>query len=83
MAKLLIPFAVLLAVIGATVVSDPPRPRADFTFVNRGDVKTLDLQRMSWMQDLRVGRLLFPDQDVTIRAIERDDDTATVTFERI
>lgn len=45
-------------VVGA-IATDRPAPRADFTFVNRGDVTTLDLQRMSWMQDLRVARILF------------------------
>lgn len=59
MLKLLVPFLVLLAAVGATVLTDRPMPRADFVFVNRGDVTTLDLQKMSWMQDLRVARALF------------------------
>ncbi|MEX2218738.1 MAG: peptide ABC transporter substrate-binding protein [Phycisphaerales bacterium] len=59
MGKLLVPFLLLLGVVGAAVVSDRPLPRADFTFINRGDVTTLDLQRMSWMQDFRMARLLF------------------------
>lgn len=59
MLKLLVPFALLLALIGATVLSDRPMPRSDFVFINRGDVTTLDLQQMSWMQDLRVARVLF------------------------
>lgn len=29
--------------------------RADFTFVNRGEVGTLDPNRMSWVQDIRIG----------------------------
>jgi oligopeptide transport system substrate-binding protein len=58
-ARLLLPFLLLLAIVGASVVSDRPLPRADFTFINRGDVTTLDLQRMSWMQDLRMAKLLF------------------------
>lgn len=57
--KLLLPFIVLLLAVGAAVVSDRPQPPADFTFVNRGDVSTLDLQKMSWMQDLRVAGSLF------------------------
>lgn len=32
--------------------------RADFVFVNKGDVSTLDVQRASWSQDLRVIRAL-------------------------
>lgn len=59
MLKLLVPLAVLVLVIAVSVFSDRPQPPADFTFVNRGDVTTLDLQRMSWMQDFRVARALF------------------------
>lgn len=57
--KLLVPFALLLGVAVASVVSDRPLPKADFTFINRGDTTTLDLQRMSWMQDFRTARMLF------------------------
>lgn len=32
---------------------------ADFTFINRGDCSTLDIQRASWSNDLRVIRVLF------------------------
>jgi oligopeptide transport system substrate-binding protein len=32
---------------------------ADFRFINGTDVATLDPQRVSWMQDLRLSRLLF------------------------
>lgn len=33
--------------------------RADFSFVNRGEVGTLDPNRMSWLQDIRVGYALW------------------------
>jgi len=59
MGRVAIPLLLLVIVVGAAVVSDRPQPPADFTFINRGDVNTLDLQRMSWMQDLRIARLLF------------------------
>ncbi|MCC6661136.1 MAG: peptide ABC transporter substrate-binding protein [Phycisphaerales bacterium] len=59
MGRLILPFLLLAAVVGATLLSDRPAPRADFTFINRGDVTTLDVQRMSWMQDLRVCRFVF------------------------
>ncbi|MCC5822056.1 MAG: peptide ABC transporter substrate-binding protein [Phycisphaerales bacterium] len=59
MLRLLLPVFLLLALVGASVLSDRPMPRADFVFINRGDVNTLDPQRMSWMQDLRVARLIF------------------------
>jgi oligopeptide transport system substrate-binding protein len=59
MGRLLLPVILLLALVGVSVLSDRPLPRADLTFINRGDVTTLDLQRMSWMQDLRVATVLF------------------------
>jgi oligopeptide transport system substrate-binding protein len=59
MARLLLPFLLLLGVVAFSVLSDRPAPRADLTFINRGDLNTLDPQRMSWMQDLRVARLLY------------------------
>ncbi|MBM4107299.1 MAG: peptide ABC transporter substrate-binding protein [Phycisphaerae bacterium] len=59
MAKLVLPFALLALLIGATLLTDRPAPPADFTFINRGDVTTLDIQTQSWMQDLRVTRILF------------------------
>lgn len=57
--KLLVPLVALAALIVAAYLADPPEKRADFVFINRGDVATLDLQKMSWMQDLRVARILF------------------------
>jgi oligopeptide transport system substrate-binding protein len=59
MLRVLIPILLLILALGLALAGDKPAPRADFTFINKGDVATLDLQRMSWMQDLRVGRLLF------------------------
>src|SRR5687768_14742094 len=32
---------------------------ADFSFINRGELTTLDPNRMSWMQDIRVGYALW------------------------
>ncbi len=93
MAKLLLPFALLIGIVAATVLSDRPMPRADFTFINRGDVTTLDLQRMSWVQDMRVAYMLFeglvqndvftPGYDIAPAAAERwevSDDALTYTF---
>lgn len=53
------PLFLLLVALVATVLSDRPRPRADFVFINRGDVATLDLQRMSWLQDFRIASALW------------------------
>lgn len=57
--RILTPLILLLAVVGVAILSDRPQPRADFAFANGSDINTLDPQRMSWMPDLRVGRLLF------------------------
>src|SRR4051812_23668044 len=59
MVKLLVPFVLLLALVGFTLMGDPPPPRADFSFINRGDVTTMDLAIMSWQQDFRVARFMY------------------------
>ena len=59
MLKLVVPVLILIVALGATVLTDRPQPKADFSFINRGDINTLDLQRMSWMQDFRVARILY------------------------
>lgn len=54
--------AVLLTVVAllvGVIAADRPLPRADFTFINKGDVTTMDPQTASWMQDLRASRLVF------------------------
>ncbi len=59
MAKLLVPFAVLVVLVVASVMSARPAPKADFAFINRGDVTTMDLAIMSWQQDFRIARILY------------------------
>ncbi len=59
MNRMLIPIVLLAALVAVSVISDRPQPRADFTFANLSEVNTLDPQRMSWMHDLRVARLLY------------------------
>ena len=58
---LLIPVVVLALLCGAVVWSGGGgvREPADFTFINRGEIGTLDPNRMSWMQDIRVGYALW------------------------
>jgi oligopeptide transport system substrate-binding protein len=52
---LAIPLAILALLAGAIVWSGGgTEPRADFAFVNRGDVYTLDLNQISYMQDFRM-----------------------------
>ncbi len=58
MARVLTPLILLVALLAIAMVTDRPRPPADFAFANGSDINTLDPQRMSWMPDLRVGRLL-------------------------
>lgn len=93
MSKLLVPFVLLVVVVGASIVSDRPYPRADFVFSNFMEVNTLDPQRMSWMHDIRTARLVYEPlvhYDVlsdgfeiipgVARAWERSDDGRTYTF---
>lgn len=47
-----------MAILIGVIVSDRPLPRADLTFSNGTDITTLDLQRMSWTQDLRMARII-------------------------
>ncbi|MGH7213924.1 MAG: ABC transporter substrate-binding protein, partial [Tepidisphaeraceae bacterium] len=54
LALLLLPIASLLW-SGAGGVEQP----ADFRFINRGEIKTLDPNRMSWLQDIRIGSALW------------------------
>ncbi len=57
---LLIPLAMLILLAGALIWSGGGALRpADFTFINRGDVGTLDPNRMSWLQDIRIGYALW------------------------
>lgn len=58
MLRLLVPIALLIVALSLALAGDKPAPRADFTFINKGDVATLDMQRMSWIQDMRVGRII-------------------------
>ncbi len=57
---LCIPLALLILLAGAMVWSgETARRRADLTYINRGDVNTLDLTRMSWAQDIRLAYALW------------------------
>lgn len=49
---------VALAILATALVERKPLP-ADFVFINRGDVTTLDLAKISWQQDIRVGRIVY------------------------
>src|SRR5882724_1373164 len=52
---LIIPLALLGMLLGAIVWSGGGvERRATFAFINRGDIYTLDLNQMSYMQDFRL-----------------------------
>ncbi|MDX9911302.1 MAG: peptide ABC transporter substrate-binding protein [Phycisphaerales bacterium] len=59
MARLILPLLVVLALLGALILIDPPEERADLVFINGNDVTTLDVTRMSWIPDMRAADLLF------------------------
>ncbi len=59
MMKLLAPFVALVGALVAMILIDDEPPRADVVFVNRGEVFTLDPQRMSWLNDLRMAYALY------------------------
>ncbi len=53
------PIALFVAIVVGVVGFDKEQPRADFVFVNSGDVFTLDPQRMSWLTDMQAAYCLF------------------------
>src|SRR4051794_27415820 len=57
---LFIPLALLLLLGGWVIFGGTAREqRADFTFINPGETKTLDLNRISWAQDIRTAYILW------------------------
>lgn len=72
---LAIPIVLLLLLAGAMVLSGSAdvRKRAEFSFINRGDIFTLDLNQMSYLQDFRltygIREGLFDLQPVTFKPI--------------
>lgn len=57
--KVAAPFLLLVAAIVAAVATDRPQPPADYTFINGATVFTLDPQRMSYEQDLRIAHAIY------------------------
>ena len=57
MLRLALILGLLLALLAGVFVwsRGASQGRADFTIVNRGDIRTLDPNRMSWLEDIRVG----------------------------
>ena len=80
----------VVAVVSVTVLS-PKKQRADFVFANRGDVFTLDPQRMSWLNDMQIAYCLyegvvrwntedFSVEPAAAKEIHVSDDKKTYTF---
>lgn len=59
MLRMLAPLAALILLGAIVLATDRPRPRPAFTFANHAEINTLDPQKMTWMYDLRAGRMLF------------------------
>ena len=89
--RLIAPFLLILAILTAAVYWDSTPGDADLVFVNRGDVFTLDPQRMSYMQDFRIAYALYEglvrwnNHDLSIEAAAADlpqisEDHLTYTF---
>src|SRR4051812_20822246 len=57
---LVIPVGMIALLIGSMIWSGGgTERRAELTFINRGEIGTLDPNRMSWLQDIRAGSCLY------------------------
>lgn len=59
MGKLAAVVAVLVALMALAVASEDAPPRADLTYIELVDMNTLDPQRMSYNQDMRLSHALY------------------------
>ncbi|MEY4943606.1 MAG: Oligopeptide-binding protein OppA precursor, partial [Planctomycetota bacterium] len=57
--KLAVPVILIAIILLAVASFDATGPRADFTMVQANDAFTLDPQKMSWQQDIRLGRAIY------------------------
>ena len=57
--KLVLPVLCLVILLIGVGLTEPAAPKADLVVINRGDCNTLDVQRMSWLQDFRVAAALY------------------------
>lgn len=57
--RTILPLMLLVGLLVGAIMLDKPRDAAELTFINRGEVHTLDPQRMSWLQDFRIGNALY------------------------
>lgn len=57
--KLIAPLAVIVAALLAATLADRTPRTADLVFINRGEIRTLDPQRMSYLADFRMAYALY------------------------
>src|SRR2546429_8803619 len=93
MGRLIVILVVMLGMLAGAMVwsGGVAEPRADFVFINRGDIYTLDLNQMSYMQDFRltygIREGLYSPDPKTLRPIpagalgyDLSEDSKTWTF---
>ncbi|HEB60190.1 MAG TPA: peptide ABC transporter substrate-binding protein [Phycisphaeraceae bacterium] len=59
MLKVLLPVLLLVSALILFSAGEARQPRADFVFVNRGSIQSLDPQRMTYTQDMRIGDCIY------------------------
>ena len=57
--RVILPLVFLALSLAWITTREGTTPRADLVFVNQNEVFTLDPQRMSWMQDLRIAQAMY------------------------
>jgi len=72
MFKIALPVIILIGILFIAIFLDKPQEPADLVFVNRGEVHTLDPQRMSWLQDFRIAYNIYEG------LVRWDNDTFTI-----
>lgn len=59
MGRIVAAFLVVVSALVVALAADAPPPRADFTWIEPRDIGTLDPQKMTYVQDLRLGSALY------------------------
>jgi oligopeptide transport system substrate-binding protein len=57
--RIIAPIILMVLALAASISLDRPLPPADLVLIDRGDVHTLDPQRMSYQHELRRARVLY------------------------
>ncbi|TVQ64192.1 MAG: hypothetical protein EA379_02320 [Phycisphaerales bacterium] len=59
MLRLLAPILLLAGAVALAIIGDRPQPPASYTFLSSADAFTLDPQRMSYDQDMRIAHAIY------------------------